>query len=96
MLLPTGVLVYTTFGGIKSTFITDWIHTVIIFVILIFTMTSVYATSPLIGSPGKMWELLNEVSLTMPSTGEGGSYVTMHNPTALLTGVVIMMGGFSV
>jgi urea-proton symporter len=96
MLLPTGVLVYTTFGGIKSTFITDWIHTVIIFVILLFTMFSVYATSDLIGSPGRMWELLNEVSLTMPSTGEGGSYVTMHNSTALLTGVVIMMGGFSV
>jgi Na+/proline symporter len=90
------VFIYTTFGGIKSTFITDWIHTVIIFAILLFTMFSVYATSPLIGSPGKMWELLNEVSLTTPSSGEGGSYVTMHNPTALLTGIVIMLGGFSV
>jgi len=59
-------------------------------------MFSVYATSPLIGSPGKMWELLNEVSLTFPSSGAGGSYVTMHNPTALLTGIVIMFGGFSV
>jgi urea-proton symporter len=59
-------------------------------------MFSVYATSDLIGSPGRMWELLNEVSQTMPSTGADGSYLTIHNPTALLTGVTIMMGGFSV
>ena len=43
-----------------------------------------------------MWELLKEVSLTTPSTGEGRSYVALHNPTALLTGIVIMFGGFSV
>jgi urea-proton symporter len=85
-----------TFGGIKSTFITDWVHTVVIFVILLFTMFSVYATSHLIGSPAKMYELLNEVSQTWPSTGAEGSYLTMHNPTALLTGIIIMLGGFSV
>ena len=30
-LLPIGVVLYTTFGGIKATFLTDYVHTVMIF-----------------------------------------------------------------
>jgi urea-proton symporter len=30
-LLPIGVVIYTTFGGIKATFLTDYVHTVMIF-----------------------------------------------------------------
>src|SRR6266496_6201268 len=34
-LLPVGVVLYTMFGGIKATFLTDYVHTVIILVILL-------------------------------------------------------------
>ncbi len=30
-LLPIGVVLYTMFGGIKATFLTDYVHTVMIF-----------------------------------------------------------------
>jgi hypothetical protein len=76
--------------------VTDLVRHVVIFVILLFAILSVYATSDEIGSPGKIWGRRNEISLTMPSTGEGGSYVTMYNSTALLTGIIIMFSGFSV
>jgi Na+/proline symporter len=33
-LLPVGVVLYTMFGGIKATFLTDYVHTVMILVIL--------------------------------------------------------------
>jgi Na+/proline symporter len=33
-LLPVGVVAYTMFGGIKATFITDWVHTVVILIII--------------------------------------------------------------
>ena len=33
-LLPIGVVLYTMFGGIKATFLTDYVHTVIILVII--------------------------------------------------------------
>lgn len=33
-LLPVGVVLYTLFGGIKATFLTDYVHTVIILVII--------------------------------------------------------------
>jgi Na+/proline symporter len=35
MLLPIGVIIYTTFGGIKATFLMDYAHTAIIFTIIL-------------------------------------------------------------
>jgi hypothetical protein len=60
-------------------------------------MFTVYATSPLIGSPGRMYDLLVEASATVPgpSTGQDGSYVTIRNVDSLLTGITIAIGGFS-
>jgi Na+/proline symporter len=37
-LLPVGVVLYTMFGGIKATFLTDYAHTVVILVILLMCM----------------------------------------------------------
>jgi Na+/proline symporter len=33
-LLPIGVVLYTMFGGIKATFLTDYVHTVMILIII--------------------------------------------------------------
>lgn len=34
-LLPLGVAIYTYFGGLKATFLTDYVHTTIIMIILV-------------------------------------------------------------
>ena len=34
LLLPLGVVIYTLFGGIKATFLTDYAHTVVLIVII--------------------------------------------------------------
>lgn len=49
-LLPLNVVVYTALGGLKATFVSDWIHTVIIYGILLATCYTIYCTSSLIGS----------------------------------------------
>lgn len=37
-LLPIGIAVYVIFGGLRATFICDWSHTIILFIIIyIFT-----------------------------------------------------------
>jgi Na+/proline symporter len=73
------------------------VHTVIIYGCLLATMFTVYATSPLIGSPGRMYDLLVEASKTVPgpSTGQDGSWLTIRNVNSLLTGITIAVGGFS-
>ncbi|KAI8342468.1 Sodium:solute symporter family-domain-containing protein [Chlamydoabsidia padenii] len=94
-LLPLGVIVYTLFGGIKATFLTDYAHTAILFVIIISFYFTVYSTSPLIGSPGKMYDLLVAASLKTPiADNEQGSLVTFSSLQALIFGIINIVGNF--
>ncbi|KAJ8096709.1 hypothetical protein POJ06DRAFT_283903 [Lipomyces tetrasporus] len=79
-LLPLGVVIYTLFGGIRATFLTDYIHTVIILVIILIFAFSTYASSDVLGSPGKVWEILSQLSQEHPVAGNAeGSYLTMRS-----------------
>ncbi|MDN6067886.1 MAG: hypothetical protein L0I52_10975, partial [Staphylococcus equorum] len=80
LLLPLGVMVYTLFGGLKSTFITDYTHGVIV-VIVMFTFAFVaWATDDVIGSPDKVWDILQQVAIDKPRSGNAdGSYLTMRS-----------------
>ncbi|CAG8464056.1 121_t:CDS:2 [Diversispora eburnea] len=94
-LLPLGVLVYTLFGGIKATFLTDYVHTTVIFIIILSFVFTVYGTSDVIGSPGKMYDLLVEASNKDPvEDNEQGSYVTMASLQGLIFGIINIVGNF--
>lgn len=93
-LLPLGVIVYTALGGLKATFVSDWIHTVIIYVILLTTCYTVYCSSSLIGSPGKMYDLLQEVQAVFPSA-TGQSYLSFKDKSMLYLTWSVMLGGLS-
>lgn len=93
-LLPLGVVVYTALGGLKATFVSDWIHTVIIYVILLTTCYTVYCSSSLVGSPGKMYDLLQEVEKVFPSlTGE--SYLSFKDSSMFYLTWSVTLGGLS-
>ncbi|KAL3481042.1 Sodium:solute symporter family-domain-containing protein [Aspergillus californicus] len=95
-LFPLGVCIYTFFGGIKATFLTEWVHTVILFVIMLTSMFVMYATSTHVGSPGKMWELLVTASEIRPVAGNaGGHLLTMKSVYGGLVGLTFLGGGFS-
>lgn len=34
MLLPIGIAIYVIFGGLRATFVCDWSHTIILFIII--------------------------------------------------------------
>lgn len=92
-LLPLGVIVYTALGGLKATFVSDWIHTVIIYGILLATCFTVYGSSSLIGSPGKMYDMLKEAQRLFPSvTGE--SYLSFKDPELFFLSWSVTLGGF--
>ncbi|KAF7557743.1 hypothetical protein G7Z17_g459 [Cylindrodendrum hubeiense] len=95
-LFPLGVCIYTLFGGIKATFLTEWVHTVIIFVIMLSSMFVIYATSEHVGSPGRMWELLKAAAEIRPVEGNaGGELLTMRSISGGLIGLIFLGGGFS-
>ncbi|KAI8075212.1 Sodium:solute symporter family-domain-containing protein [Gongronella butleri] len=94
-LIPLGVMVYTLFGGIKATFLTDYAHTAVLFIIIISFYFTVYSTSPLIGSPSKMYDLLVESSSKTPiSDNVQGSLITFSSLQGLMFGIINIVGNF--
>ncbi|KAL4806902.1 Sodium:solute symporter family-domain-containing protein [Aspergillus unguis] len=94
-LLPIGVVLYTLFGGIKATFITDYMHTVVIVVIIFIFAFSAYATNDRIGSPGKLYDLLIQAAQRNPVDGNtDGSYLTMHSKNGGIFWVINLVGNF--
>ncbi|TVY20827.1 putative urea active transporter 1, partial [Lachnellula arida] len=95
-LFPIGVCIYTYFGGIKATFLTEWVHTVIIFVIMLASMFTMYSTSDAVGSPGRMYDLLKAAAEIRPVAGNaGGELLTMKSVQGGMVGLIFLGGGFS-
>lgn len=80
-LLPFVCAVYVYFGGLRATFISDACHTFPLLVFLIIFVFVVYGGgSSIIGSPGKMWDLLTEVAERQPVwQNYHGSYLTFRS-----------------
>lgn len=94
-LLPLGVILYTMFGGIKATFLTDYVHTLMIIIILLFFAFTTYATSPILGSPSAVYDLLVQAAAAHPVEGnEGGSYLTMKSKEGAIFFVINITGAF--
>ncbi|KAF2137377.1 uncharacterized protein K452DRAFT_321803 [Aplosporella prunicola CBS 121167] len=94
-LLPLGVILYTLFGGIKATFLTDYVHTVVILVIIFLFAFSAYATGDVLGSPSRVYDLLIEASAAHPVEGNAnGSYLTMRSKDGIIFFVINIVGNF--
>lgn len=94
-LLPFGVVVYTIFGGIRATFLTDYIHTCVIIIIVLFSAFRVYATSDLLGSPGRVYVLVREAAQRNPVTGNyKGEYMTIESRFAGILLVINLVDNF--
>ncbi|KAG9525974.1 sodium symporter family protein, partial [Aureobasidium melanogenum] len=104
-LLPASVTAYTLRGGLRATILTDYVHTAIILIIIFVLWFKVYATGDQIGSPGKMWDLLNAAAKRNDYSAptEGGTYLTIRSLGALkfatlslleYTGVVFLDNSF--
>jgi Na+/proline symporter len=63
-------------------------------IVILYFLFQVYTQTPLIGSPGRMFELLQEAALTMPVDGnEKGSFLTLKSNNALIFGVIQLCSG---
>ncbi|KAI4198994.1 MAG: hypothetical protein LQ350_004910 [Teloschistes chrysophthalmus] len=94
-LLPVGVVLYTIFGGIKATFLTDYVHTVMILIIIMIFAFTAYTTNVNLGSPGKVYDLLVEAAKRHPVEGNAdGSYLTMRSKEGAIFFVINIVGNF--
>lgn len=94
-LLPVGVIIYTIFGGLKSTILSDYIHTIILMVMIMIFVFSAYATNEILGSPGAVWDKLVQRAIDTPVSGNAeGSYLTMKSHNGGIFFVINIIGNF--
>ncbi|CAI5757944.1 unnamed protein product [Candida verbasci] len=95
LLIPLGVVLFTNFGGLKATMITDYVHTVLLVVIILIFGFTAFATSSKLGSPGAVWDLVTNLAATRPVEGNShGSYLTMKSRSGGIFFVCNLVGNF--
>ncbi|CEQ39866.1 SPOSA6832_01425, partial [Sporobolomyces salmonicolor] len=95
-LLPVGIAIYVLLGGLRATFLVDFVHTVVLFVIIYVFVFSAYGTSPVLGSPGKLYDLLQQAAELVPVAGNiDGSYTTLKSNAGILFAGCTICTGFS-
>ncbi|AOA62573.1 Urea and polyamines transporter [Komagataella phaffii CBS 7435] len=94
-LMPISVVAYTIVGGLKSTILSDYSHNgALLIIILVFAFTT-YAGSDKIGSPTRLWEMVNARSALNPVEGNaGGNYFTMSSRGGGIFFVINIAGNF--
>lgn len=72
------------------------VHTVIIYLIMLYSLFRVYVTSEVIGSPDRMWQLLRDAAELNPVAGNAnGEYLTMRSEGGGYIGLVFIGAGFA-
>ncbi|KZZ97920.1 Sodium/solute symporter [Ascosphaera apis ARSEF 7405] len=94
-LLPVGVVLYTMFGGVKSTLLTDYAHTIILVVLVFIFAFSAYVSGDKLGSTSKVYDLLVQAAIRHPVEGNAeGSYLTVRSREGAIFFVINLVGNF--
>ncbi|EFN55634.1 hypothetical protein CHLNCDRAFT_133809 [Chlorella variabilis] len=101
MLIPVGVIMYTAHGGLKATFMSTYLHTVVVFIALCLFAFEIYAMPKTgLGSPATVWEHLTDIATLggafkgPVADNKGGSYVTMFSEGGFIFGIINIIGNF--
>lgn len=92
MLIPFGVLLYTTAGGLKSTFLTDYAHSFVLIVILIYINTAILTSSHIGGIDGLYDLVMKHEGDRYIEGNYEGSFLTGKSHGAILFGIIHTIG----
>ncbi|TGO90605.1 hypothetical protein BPOR_0057g00020 [Botrytis porri] len=93
VLIPVGVVIYTAVGGLKATFLTDFLHTTVALILLIYFSLAVL-TNEHIGGISGLYEKVKATDDYIPGNYEG-SLLTMKSKIAVLFGLVLKFGNLA-
>ncbi|KAL1845884.1 hypothetical protein Plec18170_009484 [Paecilomyces lecythidis] len=92
-LIPVGVMLYTATGGLKATFLTDFFHTTIALVLLIFFTLSIL-TNEHIGGIGGLYDKVKALDVKVDGNYKG-SLLSFKSHNAIIWGVVLRIGNLA-
>lgn len=94
LLIPFGVLVYTSFSGLRGTIITDFIHSFILLIVLCYLNTSIL-TSEKIGGLSNLYDLVFQHQTDTYIEGNyEGSFLTSKSKSSIIFGLILSIGNF--
>ncbi|ATZ53699.1 hypothetical protein BCIN_09g04900 [Botrytis cinerea B05.10] len=93
VLIPAGVVIYTAVGGLKATFLTDFLHTTVALILLIYFSLAVLSNEHIGGVSG-LYEKVKATDDYISGNYEG-SLLTMKSKSAVLFGLVLKFGNLA-
>ncbi|PPQ64121.1 hypothetical protein CVT24_008732 [Panaeolus cyanescens] len=82
--------------GLRATFVCDWSHTLILFVVIYIFLFRTFATSQETQGVSGLYDLLVKAGAELPVTGNiNGSYLTMKSNDGLVFGAATILSGFA-
>ncbi|GES57704.1 sodium/solute symporter [Aspergillus terreus] len=95
VLIPLGVVLYTAVGGLKATFITDYLHTAVALILIIyFTLTIL--THDAIGGLYGLYDKITAIAEDNHIPGNyQGSLLTMKSHDAIIWGLILKLGNLA-
>jgi len=88
-------MIYTLVGGLKATFVADYMHTIIIFVVILTFVSAVYINQDITGGVEGMYDKLVEAAKLNPIEGNAaGAFLTMASIGGLMFGIINIVGNF--
>ncbi|KAL2817455.1 Sodium:solute symporter family-domain-containing protein [Aspergillus cavernicola] len=95
ILIPLGVVLYTAVGGLKATFLTDYLHTAVALILIIFFTLSVLTHDAIGGLGGLYDKVVATASENYISGNYEGSLLTMKSKEAIIWGLILKFGNLA-
>ncbi|KAI1500810.1 Sodium:solute symporter family-domain-containing protein [Biscogniauxia marginata] len=95
LLIPLGVVLYTAVGGLKATFLTDYLHTLVALILIIY-FTFATLTHDAVGGLGGLYDkVMATASENFIAGNYEGSLLTMKSREAIIWGLILKFGNLA-
>ncbi|KAL4786257.1 Sodium:solute symporter family-domain-containing protein [Aspergillus varians] len=95
ILIPLGVVMYTAVGGLKATFLTDFLHTAVALILIIYFTLSILTNEHIGGLSGLYDKVMATASENYISGNYQGSLLTMKSKEAIIWGLILKFGNLA-
>ena len=95
ILIPAGVVLYTAVGGLKATFLTDFLHTAIALILIIYFTIAVLTNSAVGGLGGLYDKVVATAGENYIPGNYEGSPLTFKSKGAIIWSLILKFGNLA-
>ncbi|KAJ5771111.1 uncharacterized protein N7511_003162 [Penicillium nucicola] len=95
ILIPLGVVLYTAVGGLKATFLTDFLHTAIALILIIYFTIAVLTNAEVGGLGGLYDKVVATAGENYIPGNYEGSLLTFKSKNAIIWGLILKFGNLA-